>query len=108
MVEIKTLDFYDSLQEYIKLVRKYINIEKIYLFGSYATGKNNNESDIDLAIISSSLSGDSFNDNVFLGKLTWGINTRIEPIGFTPQSFSDSILAIDILKSGIELDLAEN
>lgn len=69
---------------------------------------NNSDSDIDIAIISSSLSGNRFKDNVFLGKLTWKIDTRIEPVGFTPQNFSESILGLDIKKSGIELSFTEN
>jgi predicted nucleotidyltransferase len=43
----------DNLDKIISIIRK-INPEKIYLFGSYATGSSDEQSDIDLLIISPS------------------------------------------------------
>ena len=82
-----------------------MKVEKAYLFGSYARGKAHKESDIDLAIVSSSFSGNSFSENVALGKLTLGINTRIEPIGFTPKDFDELMFAKEIKKIGIEIKI---
>lgn len=105
MVDIKTLDIYSIIEKYLNLIRDKISIEKVYLFGSYASGKYNANSDIDLAIISPSLSGSNFEDNVFLGKITWNVDTRIEPVGFTPESFSNSTLGFMIKSEGIEFPL---
>ncbi len=105
MVNVKSLDIYNSIDKYLNLIKEKISIEKVYLFGSYATGNYNSSSDIDLAIISPSLSGSKFKDNVFLGKITWYVDTRIEPIGFTPESFSNSSFGLMIKSTGIEISV---
>ena len=103
MVNINDLEVYESIKNYLFKVSKHFKVEKAYLFGSYANGLAHKESDIDLAIVSSSFSGNSFSDNVALGKLTWGIDTRIEPIGFTPKDFDELMFAKEIQKVGIEI-----
>ncbi|MCF6271293.1 MAG: nucleotidyltransferase domain-containing protein [Melioribacteraceae bacterium] len=108
MVDIQNLEIYKSIADYIKVVSNQIIIEKVYLFGSYTKGNYNSESDIDIAIISPTLSGNRFNDNVLLGKLTWKIDTRIEPMGFTPKSFSESIMGLEIKSTGAEIILPIN
>ncbi len=105
MPDIRDLEIFESINNYLLKLSKYFKIEKAYLFGSYAIGKAHKDSDIDLAIVSSSFSGNSFTDNVELGKLTWGIDTRIEPIGFTPKDFEEMIFAKEIKKIGIEIPL---
>lgn len=47
----------ESIQKYIEKISQYYKIETIILFGSYAKGTENEDSDIDIAIISS-----DFND----------------------------------------------
>ncbi len=106
MVDVKNLEIYPSIEKYIKKIRKKIKVEKAYLFGSYAFGSATEDSDIDIAIISSTLSGNRFKDNVELGTLTWGVDTRISPVGFTPEDFyNDDMLAEEIRHTGIELPL---
>lgn len=68
----------DSIQKYIEKISKYYKIEAIILFGSYAKGTENKDSDIDIAIISSDFS-DIIEDGAKLIGLTWKIDTRIEP-----------------------------
>ncbi len=106
MVEGKNLEIPDSITEYLQAVKKQYNVEKVFLFGSYASGKATNESDIDLAIISSSFTGNKFIDNVNLGKLTWKIDTRIEPIAFRPEDFNlNNLIANEVIKTGLEIPL---
>jgi predicted nucleotidyltransferase len=106
MVKIQNLEITSPIQEYIKAVKKEYNVEKVFLFGSYVSGKATKESDIDLAVISSSFSGNRFNDNVNVGKLTWEIDTRIEPITFRPEDFNlDSMIACEIIKTGLEIPI---
>ena len=40
-----------TIEKYIKEISKYYDIQGVYLFGSYAKGTNNEDSDIDIAII---------------------------------------------------------
>jgi predicted nucleotidyltransferase len=103
MADVKALEIYPIILRYINVVRQYFEIDSVFLFGSYAAGSASSDSDIDLAIVSSSFSKNRFDDNVTLGKLTWGIDTRIEPIGFTPEEFQARFLAQEIKKKGIEV-----
>lgn len=106
MVKIQDLEIASSIQEYIKAVKKEYNVEKVFLFGSYVSGKATKESDIDLAVVSSSFSGNRFKDNVNLGKLTWKIDTRIEAIAFRPEDFNmDNMLAYEVIKTGLEIPI---
>lgn len=106
MVDIKSLEIYKSISDYVRRVNKNYFLQKAYLFGSFAYGNFNEDSDIDIALVSSSFSGNRFTDNVNVGILTWGINTRIEPVTFRPEDFNtDNMLAAEIISSGIEIPI---
>ena len=68
----------NSIQKYIEKISQYYKIEAVILFGSYAKGTENEDSDIDIAIISSDFN-DIIEDGAKLIGLTWRIDTRIEP-----------------------------
>jgi predicted nucleotidyltransferase len=82
-------------KEVITLIQKFLNylnqegipVEKAYLYGSYARGEENEESDIDVLLVS-----DVFdrNDDQPIGK-TWRISrmidTRIEPYTVGKKKF---------------------
>lgn len=68
----------NSIRKYIEKISKYYKIEAIILFGSYAKGTENEDSDIDIAIISSDFD-DIIDDGANLIGYTWKIDTRIEP-----------------------------
>ena len=78
-------------------------IKKVFLFGSYATGNFNENSDIDLAIIFENLS-DSFDMQVELMKMRRKFDTRIEPHPFSESDFNPfNPLAREILENGLEI-----
>lgn len=94
----------------VKLVRKYIGelkrnkipIEKAILFGSYAKGHAEAESDIDVALVSEVFSGDWFEDRRKIIPLRRKIDNRIEPLPFKPEDFENGrILVEEIKKTGI-------
>jgi predicted nucleotidyltransferase len=77
-----------DVQRYIIELKKYgIPIQRALLFGSWARGYPREESDVDVALISQSFSGDRFEDRRKIVPLRRMINNRIEPIPFTPQDF---------------------
>lgn len=41
----------NKVKEYSILLKKYMPLEKVYLFGSYAKNTNRSDSDIDVAIV---------------------------------------------------------
>ena len=71
-------DVLDSINKFIEEIKKKYNVTAIILFGSYAKGTENEDSDIDIAIISSDFN-DIIEDGAKLIGLTWKIDTRIEP-----------------------------
>ncbi len=94
-----------------KIVKKYINylksnkfnVRKAYIFGSYAHGKFNDDSDIDLAIVLNNLSN-SFTMQIQLMKLSRKFDSRIEPHPFDEKDFNTSNpFANEILDKGIEI-----
>ena len=76
----------ESLKKYIEKISQYYKIEAIILFGSYAKGTENEDSDIDIAIISSDFN-DIIEDGAKLIGLTWKIDTRIEPHPITTEDY---------------------
>ena len=71
-------DILNSINKFIEEIKKHYNITAIILFGSYAKGTENEDSDIDIAIISNDFN-DIIEDGAKLIGLTWKIDTRIEP-----------------------------
>ena len=78
----------ESIKKYIEKISQYYKIEAIILFGSYAKGTENEDSDIDIAIISSDFN-DIIEDGAKLIGLTWKIDTRIEPHPITTEDYQD-------------------
>ena len=76
----------ESIEKYIEKISKYYKIEAIILFGSYAKGTQNEDSDIDIAIISSDFK-DIFDDMADLIGYTWKIDTRIEPHPISKEDY---------------------
>ena len=76
----------ESIQKYIEKISQYYKIEAIILFGSYAKGTENEESDIDIAIVSSDFN-DIIEDGAKLIGLTWKIDTRIEPHPISTEDY---------------------
>ena len=76
----------ESINKYIDKISNYYKIEAIILFGSYAKGTQNEDSDIDIAIISSDFK-DIFDDMADLIGYTWKIDTRIEPHPISKEDY---------------------
>jgi uncharacterized protein len=89
-----------KVKEYANLVTSKYSTDMIILFGSYAKGNFSENSDIDVAIIVNSFSGDFLNVSTTLCKLTRNIDYRIEPV-LIDMNNDKSGFAHDILQYGI-------
>ncbi len=79
-----------------------IHVSEAYLFGSHLTGKADEWSDIDVAIVSPQFSEDRFEERVMLTKMAISIDDRIEPVPFTPDSFvKDDPFVREIMGKGL-------
>ena len=63
-----------------------MNFRKAYLYGSSVRGNFNQDSDIDLAIVSDDFTGDVIDDGLLLMCLRRNIDSRIEPQPFLKLS----------------------
>lgn len=91
------------IKRYKKALEKAgVPVEKIILFGSYATGKPKPYSDIDLCVVSKIFGKDDYDESVFLGKLTIDIDTMLEPHPYHPKDLENPYdpLAYEIKKHG--------
>lgn len=80
-----------AVKSYIKLLSKDIKIEKVILFGSYANGKPDKWSDIDLAIFSSDFKKRNHLENLQLLALkTLEIDYAIEALPYTPEEYENA------------------
>lgn len=97
----------ELLKIYIQLLRNEgVRIDKAFLYGSYLTGKQTEESDIDLMLVSDQF--DVSND-LLAGKiwaLTRNVNSKIEPFIIGSKKFANDKISpiIQIVKKeGLEI-----
>lgn len=94
------------VDDYLKDLSLEIQIEKAFLFGSYAKGYYGVDSDIDLAIFS-----DSFKDmdriesiKYLLKKARKYKDIDLQPISFTKKDYEERLGIVEaVLKKGIEV-----
>ena len=79
-------------------------IQDAILFGSYANGRANQGSDVDLALVSEAFEGVRFTDKNKIRRITIGISTDLEVFPFNPKNFiPDNPLVKEILDTGIRM-----
>jgi len=97
-------------REAIKIAKRYVsnlmkkyNIERVYLYGSFAKGTNHTDSDIDLAIVLCSVS-DIIDVQIDLMQMRTDEDLLIEPHPFRKEDFNiNNPIVAEILNNGIEL-----
>ncbi len=95
-----------TIAKYLNLIkRKFTDIERVYLFGSYAKGNSTEDSDIDVALIFKNLDDSKrFDIQVQLMMLAAQIDSRIEPHPISYDDFdSGNPFVVEIKKTGIEV-----
>ena len=65
-----------------------INVDRAILFGSYAKGNYNGNSDIDIAIISDSFEGNRIKDRSKIRAITLSTSSNLEVLPFSLQDFN--------------------
>lgn len=91
-------------KRYIKSVARRYPFEKVFLFGSYATGTNHEDSDIDLAIVFNTVD-DIIDMQADLLRMRTDNDLMIEPHPFSLSDFDVSNPVVyEIVKNGVELE----
>jgi predicted nucleotidyltransferase len=105
MVEREDLDkIKNIIDRFIDLLKKKnIGISKVYLFGSYSQNKQNEYSDIDIALVLPHIVN-FFDESINLTLIGSYIDSRIEPHLFLESEFNEANpFARDILKNGLKI-----
>ena len=94
----------NSINEFIKEIKKHYNITAIILFGSYAKGTEDEDSDIDIAIISDDFE-DIYECMANLMGMTWDIDARIEPHPIKKKDFEEEsdYFIKEVINTGIKV-----
>jgi uncharacterized protein len=92
----------EKLIRYRLLLSKHFDLDKVILFGSYAKGLQQADSDIDVAVVVKQIEGDYFTYTPLLWKLRREIDDRIEPILFETGKDKSGFLE-SIVNEGIEI-----
>jgi predicted nucleotidyltransferase len=88
--------------KYKELLQTKFDIEKLYLFGSYANGKFNNDSDIDIAVVLNKFDDDYLELRRKFWTMRRKVDVRIEPVIFEKNIDPTGFLN-EIVKTGIEI-----
>jgi predicted nucleotidyltransferase len=89
-----------KLRQYKLLVSSHFDVDKIVLFGSYAKGTQSDDSDIDVAVVVNSITGDFFTYAPLLWSLRLKVDKRIEPVLLINGQDESGFLQ-EILKNGL-------
>ncbi|KHE93242.1 MAG: nucleotidyltransferase domain-containing protein [Candidatus Scalindua rubra] len=99
-----------KIEEFVKALKKdNINVAKVILYGSRASDKAHEYSDIDVAIVSPDFGKDRFEEGVRLFKIACEIDSLIEPVPLSLESYEKDTwipLIYEIRVNGIELEAA--
>ena len=91
-----------KLRQYKKLLSKHMTFEDLILYGSYAKGNAREDSDVDVAIVVNTLSGDYFSTIPLLWKIRREVDDRIEPV-LIDKNHDESGFLSEIMKKGIRI-----
>lgn len=78
------------------LIARGYPVQRIVLFGSVASNKATEESDIDLAVVCDPFAATRHEENMAFRKICWEIDIRIEPICLHPDDFQKSYFALPL------------
>ena len=95
----------NSINAFIKEIKKHYNIKAIILFGSYAKGTEHEDSDIDIAVITDDIKTDRFDEEIKLMQLRWDIDLRIEPhiISISDYENNETPFVVEVKNTGIKV-----
>jgi predicted nucleotidyltransferase len=103
----KTIAIMPDIKQYIHFIQTQVEISRVILFGSYATGKATETSDIDLAIISIHFGKAPLIEKMKLYEWRYdaNINADIQPVPLGIEDFSDihNPFIAAIKNSGIDI-----
>ena len=95
----------EIVQKYAQKICENYKIEAIILFGSYAKGNNQEDSDIDIAVITDDFENDIIDEELNLMRLRRKIDTRIEPHLIRVDDYKNAVTPFiqEVINTGIKV-----
>lgn len=95
----------DIVLKYVKAICEQYKVEAIIVFGSYAKGTANEDSDIDIAIVIDKFKDNIIDEEVELMKYRRGIDYRIEPHIIRIQDYKNKSTPFikEVVETGIKV-----
>ncbi len=92
-----------TAKKFADLVRQKYQVDRAYLFGSYAKNVANEGSDIDVCIVSPNFGKDYSAEEMELIRMAVKLDLRISPVPYSPGDLHDkySQLAFEITTYGV-------
>jgi predicted nucleotidyltransferase len=93
------------IDEYVRaLENNHIHVRRAVLFGSYAEGRANEWSDIEIALVSDSFDGDRFEDRGKIRRITLSVSSDLSPLPFRPEDFTpENPFVKEIIEKGVRI-----
>ena len=105
VVENETINY--IIEQYVSEVRSVFPVNKVFLYGSYANGTANWDSDVDLCFFSDSFSLQNINQitgKLFELKRQYNKYVCLEPNAFPlSEMYNDNPFVKEILRTGTEI-----
>lgn len=92
----------EKVKKYADIVKQTMPVKRIVLYGSYARGCENSNSDIDIAVIVDRVDGDYLEISARLFELVRKIDIRIEPVLLSEDADKNGFIE-SIMKYGKEI-----
>lgn len=78
----------DIVRRFIAVIEaKGIHVDKVFVYGSVARGKQTADSDLDVAIVSSDFGKNRYSEGAMLNKLAWRVDFRLHPVPLATESY---------------------
>lgn len=99
----------ETIEHFVRtLENEGIHVDKVILYGSHTRRTQRKDSDIDVAIISRDFGKDIVEEGMMLFRMAGSIDTRIEPIPISLESYERDTwvpLIYEIREKGVEVNI---
>lgn len=89
MVDKKSV-VYDKIRRYVESITRFVDVDRVVLYGSWAKGNPTAQSDIDLAIFSAQFGKNRLREMQLLSELAWDIDASIEAVPYPASLLSNN------------------
>jgi len=91
----------DGISDFKKNASKEFEIQELYVFGSFVSGKMSKDSDIDVIIVSKHFSNKKFFKRAVGLRKFWKLNRPVDFLCYTPDEFKKKKKRVSIVSEAV-------